>query len=76
MTEGWYDASLFDNETGRALPALYELKNFANGSSGIQAVYADGTKDESWYSLDGQRLNKKPSKKGIYIHQQQKNIIR
>ena len=76
VTEGWYDASLFDNETGRALPALYELKNFANGSSGIQAVYADGTKDESWYSLDGQRLNKKPSKKGIYIHQQQKNIIR
>lgn len=25
---GWYNAGLFDNETGCALPALYELKNF------------------------------------------------
>lgn len=25
---GWYNAGLFDNETGRALPALYELQNF------------------------------------------------
>ena len=25
---GWYNAGLFDNETGRALPALYELKSF------------------------------------------------
>lgn len=28
VTDGWYNASLFDNETGKALPALYELKNF------------------------------------------------
>ena len=28
LKNGWYNASLFDNETGRALPALYELKNF------------------------------------------------
>ena len=28
VTDNWYDASLFDNETGRALPALYELKVF------------------------------------------------
>ena len=25
---GWYNAGLFDNNTGRALPALYELKTF------------------------------------------------
>jgi len=28
LSSGWYNASLFDNETGRALPALYEMKNF------------------------------------------------
>ena len=28
VTNSWYNASLFDNETGRALDALYELKNF------------------------------------------------
>ena len=76
ITDGWYNASLFDNETGRALPALYELKNFANGSLGIQAVLTDGLQDKNWYSLDGQHLNKKPTKKGIYIHHLQKIMIR
>ena len=28
LSSGWYNASLFDNETGRALDALYEMKNF------------------------------------------------
>jgi arabinogalactan endo-1,4-beta-galactosidase len=28
LNSGWYNASLFDNETGRALPALSELRNF------------------------------------------------
>ena len=28
LKEGWYNASLFDNSTGQALDALYELKNF------------------------------------------------
>jgi arabinogalactan endo-1,4-beta-galactosidase len=28
VTKDWYNAGLFDNETGRALPALYELQNF------------------------------------------------
>ena len=76
VTDGWYNASLFDNETGRALPALYELKNFANGCSGIQAIFTDGLLDKNWYSLDGQHLSKKPTKKGIYIHHLQKIMIR
>ena len=28
LSTGWYNAGLFDNETGRALPALYELQSF------------------------------------------------
>jgi len=28
VTNEWYNAGLFDNQTGRAMPALYELKNF------------------------------------------------
>jgi arabinogalactan endo-1,4-beta-galactosidase len=31
LNSGWYNAGLFDNETGRALPALYELKSFTEG---------------------------------------------
>ena len=28
LNSGWYNAGLFDNSTGCALPALYELKSF------------------------------------------------
>jgi len=28
LKEGWYNATLFDNQTGKAQEALYELKNF------------------------------------------------
>ena len=28
LKNGWYNAGLFDNSTGQALPALYEMENF------------------------------------------------
>ena len=33
LNSGWYNAGLFDNETGRALPALYELKSLTEGDA-------------------------------------------
>lgn len=32
--------------------------------------------DDTWYSLDGIRLSKKPSKKGIYIHNGRKEVLK
>lgn len=43
VTDGWYNASLWDNETGRALPALYELSAFAPKVRGD--VSGDGAVD-------------------------------
>lgn len=77
VTDGWYNASLFDNETGKALPALYELKNFSDGTSGFQGIKAEKeAKDNYWYSIDGRRLEKEPSKSGIYINNGKKKIVR
>lgn len=76
LAEGWYNASLFDNETGRALPALYELKSFNDGSAGIGTVATEDIVDDAWYSLDGRSLNGKPQSKGIYINSKQKKIIK
>ena len=77
LAEGWYNASLFDNETGRALPALYELKAFDDGSTGIGSISADRQQaDDTWYSLSGRRLEGKPQQKGLYINQQKKKIVR
>ena len=69
LAEGWYNASLFDNETGRALPALYELKAFDDGSTGIGCISADRQHtDGAWYSLSGRRLEGRPQQKGLYIN--------
>ena len=76
VTDKWYDASLFDNETGKALPALYELKNFDDGSTGIRQITTENKLNSSWYSLDGRQLPDKPSAKGIYIKDGQKMIIK
>ena len=45
VTDDWYNASLFDNETGRALPALYELKSFRNGEKTLGDVNGDESVD-------------------------------
>lgn len=75
VTDKWYDASLFDNETGRALPALYELKNFAS-STGIGVLNRETITDSHWFTLDGRRLSAQPTQKGIYIHQGKKVIVK
>ena len=32
--------------------------------------------DASWYTIDGIRLNSKPSKKGLYIHNGRKTVVK
>ena len=76
LAEGWYNASLFDNETGRALPALYELKKFTDAASSIQPTSAKDIKDTNWYDLGGRELPKKPLAKGIYINKKRKHAIK
>ena len=69
VTDKWFNASLFDNQTGRAMQALYELKNFApDGGAGIHSVQATAADDEAWYTLDGRKMNGKPTTPGLYIN--------
>lgn len=75
LKEGWYNASLFDNETGKALPALYELKEFNDGTTAISSAISQERK-EAWYTLDGRKLEGKPSHKGLYIMNQKKIIVK
>ena len=74
VTDNWYNASLFDNETGRALPALYDLKKFNDIGTGISKICREIRNDDTWYRLDGQRLSSAPQQKGIYIHQGRKVV--
>ena len=76
VTDGWYNASLFDNETGKALPALYELKNFSGSGSGLSSIPLDSPSADDWYTIEGLRSLSNPSKSGIYIHNGLKVAIR
>ena len=76
LKEGWYNAGLFDNETGRALPALYELKNFSGGSTGLGSISIDRPSADDWYTIGGMRSLDGPTQSGIYIHNGLKVAVR
>ena len=73
---GWYNAPLFDSNTGKATSGLYELKNFVGEDTGIHPIAASNqtNKNDSWYTLDGKKIEK-PAKAGIYINNHKKIAI-
>lgn len=76
FTSGYWNAALFHYKTGKALAALYELKNFLGDPSGIEAINREPVtvNQHAWYTLDGRKLAEQPSAKGIYIHNGKKII--
>ena len=52
---------------------------FGNGeTTGITTLDSSATDalPDHWYTLDGRRLNGKPTQKGVYIHQGRKEVVR
>ncbi len=76
VTPQWWNAALYDHNTGKPYAAFYELSAFNTGSSGINSIHADGNDDEAWYTLDGRQLSTQPSSKGLYIHQGKKAVVK
>ena len=76
VTDKWWNAALYNHDTGQPYAAFYELRNFNDGASGIQSIQEISAEDDHWYTIDGRRLNSKPSKSGLYIHQHKKEIVR
>ena len=74
ITSGWWNAALYNHNTGQPYPAFYELKNFLN-STDISSVELSAQDDNTWYTLDGKRLSDVPSKKGLYIHKGKKVLF-
>lgn len=76
VTDEWHNAGLFDNETGHALPALYELKNFSEGATGFSSLPIDNQSADDWYTINGIRSFSNPPKSGVYIRNGLKVAIR
>jgi len=75
VTDGWCNTSLFNDTNttdtgypaGKVMPAVTELKNFVGDDTGVNTTVIQRTADDTWYTLDGRRLNGKPIAKGLYI---------
>ena len=69
VTNSWWNAALYNHNTGKPYAALYELKNFMDGNSGIVSLTQSLSKGEgAWYTLDGRRFTNKPTARGYYIN--------
>lgn len=82
VTSYWWNASLFDSRTGKAMKSLYLLKDFLEGSAGISSVTVDkGNAKQSKYvySIDGRVVSNDGTtdglNPGLYIHNGKKIVI-
>ena len=48
----------------------------ATGIGGIEPDAADSTGQDEWYGIDGRRLDGKPTRKGLYIHNGRKEVVK
>lgn len=69
VTDDWYNAGLFDNQTGRAEPALYVLKNFLSDETGIEEATNGNTHKANIYTINGMPTSGEfhSLPKGVYI---------
>lgn len=74
VTHDWNNYGLFDNQTGRAMPALYKLKDFLSTADGISKPQVSKT-NSNWYTLQGVALAGKPQTSGIYVNNGNKVAI-
>ena len=76
VTANWWNAALYNHNTGKPYAAFYELKNFNDESAGINELTTIDKNDTNWYSLAGYKLEKKPSRKGIYVNSGQRLLVK
>ena len=77
FTSGYWNGALFWPRSGYPLSSISELKTFLNGSTGIANIRTDAQQqDNTWYTLDGRRLNGKPATRGLYINNGKKYLVK
>jgi arabinogalactan endo-1,4-beta-galactosidase len=77
VTQRWWNAALYNHETGQPYPAFYELKKFVGEGTGIETLnIPEGNKvqrsmfkvqREGWFTVDGRKIQGEPNVKGVYI---------
>ena len=76
VTDGWWNAALYDHNTGRPYAAFYELKAFAAGDDTRVTIVTYSERAPYWYNLQGIRFDSRPQRRGLYITNRQKVFVR
>jgi hypothetical protein len=65
------------NEAYLSLPSsdTDKINVSLDGATGIKGIAADDEDHGAWYTLDGVKVNEKPTVKGLYIHHGKKVIV-
>lgn len=66
VTAKWWNAALYNHDTGKPYAAFYELKYFLGDDASVHGISTDGEINGNIYDLSGRRITemKKP---GVYI---------
>ena len=71
-----YQYSSFSDANYRDNSIAYHEFTFEASTTAITLPEADTTADDTFYTLNGQRMSGRPNKAGIYIHKGKKVIVR
>ena len=71
VTAKWWDAALYNHDTGKPYAAFYELKYFLGDDASVHGISSDGETNGNIYDLSGRRITEM-QKPGVYIKNKRK----
>ena len=75
VTNGWWNAALYNHSTGQPYPAFYELKGFLDRGASSVSMPKTGRRSDAVYHLTGQRVSGQPQRAGLYIINGRKYVM-
>ena len=75
VTKDWYNASLWNDQTGKVTPAFYELSSFLGDEAHVATPTVHESSSAQWFTPDGKRVSA-PNRLGLYIQNHRKFIVK
>ena len=75
VTDNWYNAGLFDNQTGKAEPAINVLKDFLEEDGILSPMITKETNSTAFFTIDGRRIDNTHCR-GIFVKKDKKLLIK
>ena len=76
VTNRWWNAALYNHDTGKPYAAFYELKTFLDRQEMNVGTAARPFVDGRWHTLSGHQLNSRPQRSGLYVHNGTKVLVK